>query len=132
MSSKTLPPLWRPLFLNANDHTNEGIVHTTFPFFSVQFHPEACGGPTDTAFLFEKFVGHVRNIPQPLVLQSENSYIGQRRYKRVLLVGSGGLSIGQAGEFDYSGSQCIKALKGRSALVCSLLIKVKGNADIEM
>ncbi len=32
-------------------------------------------------------------------------------YKKVLLVGSGGLSIGQAGEFDYSGSQCIKALK---------------------
>ena len=56
----SLPELWKPLFLNANDLTNEGIVHTIKPFFSVQFHPEASGGPTDSAFLFEKFVGHVR------------------------------------------------------------------------
>jgi len=35
----------------------------------------------------------------------------RKTYKKVLLVGSGGLSIDQAGEFDYSGSQCIKALK---------------------
>lgn len=107
---KTLPPLWKPLFLNANDLTNEGIVHTTKPFFSVQFHPEASGGPFDTAFLFEKFVGHVRSIPQPLVLQDGLSY-ERKTYEKVLVVGSGGLSIGQAGEFDYSGSQCIKALK---------------------
>jgi anthranilate/para-aminobenzoate synthase component II len=101
---------WKPLFINANDLTNEGIVHTSKPFFSVQFHPEASGGPVDTAFLFDKFVGHVRNIPQPLVLHDGLSY-ARKTYKKVLLVGSGGLSIGQAGEFDYSGSQCIKALK---------------------
>ena len=33
------------------------------------------------------------------------------RYKKILILGSGGLRIGQAGEFDYSGSQAIKALK---------------------
>lgn len=110
VNADTLPTYWKPLFLNANDLTNEGIVHTNKPFFSVQFHPEASGGPTDTAFLFDKFVGHVRNIPQPLVLQSGFQY-ERKSYKKVLLVGSGGLSIGQAGEFDYSGSQCIKALK---------------------
>mmetsp|Transcript_27737 Transcript_27737/g.66897 ORF Transcript_27737/g.66897 Transcript_27737/m.66897 type:complete len:1559 (+) Transcript_27737:247-4923(+) len=110
VDSKTLPDLWQQLFINANDQTNEGIVHTTKPFFSVQFHPEASGGPFDTAFLFEKFVGHVRGIQQPLVLQNGNAY-ERKTYKKVLLVGSGGLSIGQAGEFDYSGSQCIKALK---------------------
>jgi anthranilate/para-aminobenzoate synthase component II len=110
VDSNTLPNLWKPLFLNANDLTNEGIVHTNKSFFSVQFHPEASGGPTDTAFLFDKFVGHVRNIPQPLVLQGGFQY-ERKTYKKVLLVGSGGLSIGQAGEFDYSGSQCIKALK---------------------
>ena len=60
--------------------------------------------------MFDKFVGHVRDIPQPLVLQNGLSY-NVKVYKKVLLVGSGGLSIGQAGEFDYSGSQCIKALK---------------------
>lgn len=110
VDAKSLPPLWKPLFVNANDNTNEGIVHTTKPFFSVQFHPEASGGPFDTAFLFEKFVGHVRGESQPLVLQDGLSY-ERKTYKKVLLVGSGGLSIGQAGEFDYSGSQCIKALK---------------------
>jgi len=110
VDATSLPQYWKPLFLNANDFTNEGIVHTNKPFFSVQFHPEASGGPTDTAFLFEKFVGHVRKIPQPLVLQ-DGLHFGRKSYKKVLLVGSGGLSIGQAGEFDYSGSQCIKALK---------------------
>jgi len=106
----TLPDEWKPLFINANDLSNEGIIHTIKPFFSVQFHPEANGGPLDTAFLFDKFIGHVRKIPQPLVLQNDSAYV-RKTYKKVLVVGSGGLSIGQAGEFDYSGSQCIKALK---------------------
>ena len=110
VDSDSLPPMWRPLFMNANDLSNEGIIHTSKPFFSVQFHPEASGGPCDTAFMFNKFVGHVRKIPQPIVLQNGNLY-NRKTYKKVLLVGSGGLSIGQAGEFDYSGSQCIKALK---------------------
>lgn len=110
VDASSLPEFWKPLFLNANDLTNEGIIHINKPFFSVQFHPEASGGPTDTAFLFEKFVGHVRKQPQPLVLHDGYSY-ERKTYKKVLLVGSGGLSIGQAGEFDYSGSQCIKALK---------------------
>jgi anthranilate/para-aminobenzoate synthase component II len=110
VDSGTLPPNWKPLFINANDLSNEGIIHTDKPFFSVQFHPEASGGPLDTSFLFDKFVGHVRRISQPLVLQDGLMY-QKKTYKKVLLVGSGGLSIGQAGEFDYSGSQCIKALK---------------------
>ena len=110
VDSNTLPPNWKPLFINANDLSNEGIIHTDKPFFSVQFHPEASGGPLDTSFLFDKFVGHVRKISQPLVLQDGLVY-QKKTYKKVLLVGSGGLSIGQAGEFDYSGSQCIKALK---------------------
>jgi len=110
VDAESLSPDWKPLFINANDLSNEGIIHTSKPFFSVQFHPEANGGPLDTDFLFEKFVGHVRKITQPLVLQNDSAYV-RKTYKKVLVVGSGGLSIGQAGEFDYSGSQCIKALK---------------------
>ena len=47
---------WTPWLFNANDGTNEGIRHKTRPFSSVQFHPEACPGPTDTGFLFDQFV----------------------------------------------------------------------------
>ena len=43
-------------FINANDKTVEGIDYKCAPAFSVQFHPEACGGPKDTEFLFERFV----------------------------------------------------------------------------
>ncbi|MGN1133182.1 MAG: carbamoyl phosphate synthase small subunit [Oscillospiraceae bacterium] len=43
-------------FINANDGTCEGITYLDMPAFSVQFHPEACGGPLDTGFLFDKFI----------------------------------------------------------------------------
>lgn len=52
----TLGADWEPLFINMNDGTNEGIKHKTKPFFSSQFHPEACSGPTDTEFIFDRFV----------------------------------------------------------------------------
>ena len=42
--------------VNANDATCEGIDYTDIPAFSVQFHPEACGGPKDTNFLFDRFI----------------------------------------------------------------------------
>lgn len=41
---------------NANDGTCEGIRYTSFPCFTVQFHPEACGGPHDTNYLFDEFI----------------------------------------------------------------------------
>lgn len=56
VDSKTLPADWEPLFVNMNDDTNEGIRHKTKPFFSAQFHPEACSGPRDTEFLFDEFI----------------------------------------------------------------------------
>lgn len=47
---------WEPLFENMNDGSNEGIRHKRNPWFSAQFHPEACAGPLDTEFLFDEFV----------------------------------------------------------------------------
>ena len=58
VDSATLGEDWEPLFVNMNDDSNEGIRHKTKPFFSSQFHPEACGGPTDTeALIFDRFIG---------------------------------------------------------------------------
>ena len=56
----TLPPNFVPWFVNANDGSNEGIHHIEYPFFSVQFHPEAAPGPVDTAWLFDYFLEKVR------------------------------------------------------------------------
>jgi len=55
VDGRTLPSGWEPWFVNANDGTNEGIRHTSKPFMSVQFHPEATPGPVDTAILFSDF-----------------------------------------------------------------------------
>ena len=56
VDNNTLGADWEPLFVNMNDGSNEGIRHKRNPWFSAQFHPEACSGPTDTEFLFDEFV----------------------------------------------------------------------------
>ncbi len=60
VDTTTLANDWEPLFVNMNDGTNEGIRHKRRPWFSAQFHPEACSGPVDTEFLFDKFVELIR------------------------------------------------------------------------
>ena len=55
-----IPPAFRTWFVNANDGTNEGIIHRRLPVMSVQFHPEACPGPTDTAWIFDYFLKRVK------------------------------------------------------------------------
>ncbi len=57
VDSSTLGKDWQELFVNMNDGSNEGIRHRTLPWFSSQFHPEACSGPVDTEFMFDRFVG---------------------------------------------------------------------------
>jgi carbamoyl-phosphate synthase small subunit len=53
--------------VSLNDGTVEGIEHLTKNVFSVQFHPEACPGPAETAYLFEKFAARIQ---QSKLLQS--------------------------------------------------------------
>lgn len=117
-----LPADWEVLFTNANDNSNEGVVHSVLPYFSVQFHPEHTAGPEDLECLFDVFVESVKdqidNRPYISIkdrlterLTYRSSVPTVEKPKKILILGSGGLSIGQAGEFDYSGSQAIKALK---------------------
>lgn len=54
--SDSMPQNGKVSFVNGNDGTCEGVTYTDMPAFSVQFHPEACGGPQDTAFLFDRFI----------------------------------------------------------------------------
>ena len=127
----TLPSDWEPLFVNMNDGSNEGIRHKRNPWMSAQFHPEACSGPVDTEFLFDEFVAmlevsgersEVRDYPSPLT-----------SIKKVLLLGSGALKIGQAGEFDYSGAQALKALKEEgihSVLINPNIATVQTSKDV--
>lgn len=46
----------RPAFVNVNDQTNEGLEYIGKNIFTVQFHPEACPGPQDSSYLFERFI----------------------------------------------------------------------------
>ena len=56
VENASLPSYAKMSFFNVNDGTVEGITYTDIPAFSVQFHPEACGGPHDTNFLFDRFL----------------------------------------------------------------------------
>ena len=152
----TLPSDWEPLFVNINDGSNEGIRHKTNPWFSAQFHPEACSGPVDTEWMFDEFVGMLegsvecgmKNGECGIVaygddqLRIENSSFRHQTFniphstfitKKVLLLGSGALKIGQAGEFDYSGAQALKALKEEgihSVLINPNIATVQTSKDV--
>ena len=54
--SESVEGVGRVIFENANDHTCEGVEYPDARCFSVQFHPEACSGPLDTEFLFDRFI----------------------------------------------------------------------------
>ena len=50
------PSVAVPAFENVNDGTNEGLSYTGKNIFTVQYHPEACPGPRDSAYLFDRFM----------------------------------------------------------------------------
>lgn len=124
VNTDSLPSNWDVLFTNSNDGSNEGVIHNEKPYFSVQFHPEHTAGPDDLECLFDVFLDAVKEFKEKAssTISVKQRIINALQYKpaldikiirprKVLILGSGGLSIGQAGEFDYSGSQAIKALK---------------------
>jgi carbamoyl-phosphate synthase small subunit len=133
----TLPDDWEPLFVNMNDGSNEGIRHKTNPWFSAQFHPEACSGPVDTEFLFDEFASMLNkeqeNTPAADISPLTTHHSPLTPISKVLLLGSGALKIGQAGEFDYSGAQALKALKEEgihSVLINPNIATVQTSKDV--
>ncbi len=159
VDESTLPPGWEPLFVNMNDGSNEGIRHRGKPWFSAQFHPEACSGPTDTEWMFDEFVGSLNTnslTPSPSPrgegsIYAQDPNVAERLttplslgrgvggeavgtgISKVLILGSGALKIGQAGEFDYSGAQALKALKEegiRTVLINPNIATVQTSKDV--
>ena len=61
VETSTLPKGASLSFVNTNDGTCEGITYTDIPAFSIQFHPEASGGPLDLNFLFDEFISLINN-----------------------------------------------------------------------
>jgi len=101
-------------------NNNNNIKNNFYLFKSVQFHPEGCPGPEDLECLFDIYLEAVERTKNnnefklmDLLQKRLNPDIPNTpmNVQKVLILGSGGLSIGQAGEFDYSGSQAIKALR---------------------
>ena len=89
VDSASLPSGWTTFFINANDNSNEGIIHTYLPYFSVQFHPEANGGPLDTEFLFDMFLGQVAGQPPSITTVDSSLFLSRsRKLRKVLLLGS--------------------------------------------
>jgi carbamoyl-phosphate synthase small subunit len=62
----SLPRQVKPFFINLNDQSLEGLVHTELPIFAAQFHPEASPGPNDFTFLFDLFAKMLKSR-KPLV-----------------------------------------------------------------
>ena len=134
IDTSTLQPGWKTLFTNANDGSNEGIGHETRPYFTAQFHPEACSGPTDTEFMFDTFLDACKSkqTDKKITFPQRKPAPPKPNIKKVLMLGSGGTSIGQAGEFDYSGGQAIKALKEEGVEVVLMnpnIASVQTNTD---
>jgi carbamoyl-phosphate synthase small subunit len=72
VDASTLPSEFKEYFVNLNDGSNEGMHHVSRPIFSTQFHPEAKGGPMDSAFLFDKYVNDVRAFKNSQTVYKDN------------------------------------------------------------
>ncbi|TMF53128.1 MAG: carbamoyl-phosphate synthase large subunit [Chloroflexi bacterium] len=94
---------------NLNDSSVEGLGHRRLPAFSVQYHPEGCPGPQDNQHLYDRFIDMVRSGAP--VAKAVAGMKEQPRPRKVLILGSGPIVIGQAAEFDYAGTQACKALR---------------------
>ena len=123
----------RKLFISSTslfDHSVEGIASYDGMIRSVQYHPEANPGPEDASVYFKEIASFLDD-PKSSVLEDdhefeqikdlkEKEFIKDIPYKRILVIGSGPIKIGQASEFDYSGTQACRSLKEKGMEVVLL------------
>ncbi|WP_127717645.1 carbamoyl-phosphate synthase large subunit [Halobacteriovorax sp. HLS] len=101
------------------DLSIEGIASTDHKVKSVQFHPESNPGPSDAHIFFQEIENYLNSDKHNTfdvsnlypMIDVQNVERKDIPYKKILLIGSGPIKIGQASEFDYSGTQACKALK---------------------
>ena len=96
---------------NLNDDSVEGLRHQQLPVISVQYHPEGSPGPQDRQHLFDDFLHLCRNREAAAPLAVAPSPEPPAEIRRVLVLGSGPIVIGQAAEFDYAGTQACRSLR---------------------
>src|SRR5437667_3854935 len=104
---------------NLNDGSVEGLGHRRLPAFSVQYHPEGCPGPQDNQHLYDRFIDMVRSQAPVAKAVAGGGAVGEKP-RKVLILGSGPIVIGQAAEFDYAGTQACKAMREEG--VASVLV----------
>ncbi|MEA2645318.1 MAG: carbamoyl-phosphate synthase large subunit [Chloroflexota bacterium] len=94
---------------NLNDDSVESLAHRDLPVFSVQYHPEGAPGPHDNQYVFDVFADMMAGGRPPAAAATVIE--PPPRPRKVLVIGSGPIIIGQAAEFDYAGTQACKALR---------------------
>ena len=105
---ESLPSDVKVTHLNLYDGTVEGLRVMDRPIYSVQYHPEASPGPARRRLPVQQFV-ETTWTQDDAGTQIDNA--PQKDLKRILVIGAGPIVIGQACEFDYSGTQACKALR---------------------
>ncbi len=94
-----------------NDGSVEGLRHSELPVISVQYHPEGSPGPQDRQLLFDEFLELCQGGRARPQLVAEGGARPGPELKKVLVLGSGPIVIGQAAEFDYAGTQACRSLR---------------------
>lgn len=116
---KAIQKEWLVTYSSLFDQSIEGIASSDHQIKSVQFHPEANPGPADALIFFEEIELFLNGeLTKPIEKNKLAPRVKLKKtvkkdvpYKKILLIGSGPIKIGQASEFDYSGTQACKSLR---------------------